>query len=81
MNSKLAALQKRLHDAEMKWFQADKKRIEAEKRAAGLEEKGGLASEEGLSVTDVAALEGPVVSTDAPPSSDQQKALIDDSNA
>ena len=36
VNSKLAALQKRLQDAELKFFQADKLRIEAEKRAAGM---------------------------------------------
>lgn len=35
VNSKLAALQKRLQEAELKFFQADKLRIEAEKRAAG----------------------------------------------
>ena len=34
VNSKLAALQKRLADAEMKWIQADKARIAAEKKAA-----------------------------------------------
>ena len=36
VNTKLAALQKRLADAEMKWIRADKARIEAEKRAAGV---------------------------------------------
>jgi myosin heavy subunit len=36
VNSKVAALQKRLQEAEMKWFQADKMRAEAEKRAQGL---------------------------------------------
>jgi hypothetical protein len=35
VNTKLAALQKRLADAEMKWILADKARLEAEKRAAG----------------------------------------------
>ena len=35
VNSKLAALQKRLQEAEMKWIMADKARIEAEKRATG----------------------------------------------
>lgn len=39
VNSKLAALQKRLADAEMKWIQADKARIEAEKKAAAYGEK------------------------------------------
>ena len=36
LNTKLAALQKRLQEAEMKWIHADKKRIEAEKRAESL---------------------------------------------
>ena len=36
VNTKLAALQKRLQDAEMKWFQADKMRLEAERRADGV---------------------------------------------
>jgi myosin-5 len=36
VNSKLAALQKRLKEAEMKWIQADKQRIAAEKRAEGI---------------------------------------------
>ena len=35
VNTKIAALQKRLAAAEMKWIQADKARIEAEKRASG----------------------------------------------
>jgi len=34
-NSKIAALQKRLADAEMKCIKADKARIEAEKRVSG----------------------------------------------
>lgn len=34
VNSKIAALQKRLADAEMKWIKADKARIQAEKRAS-----------------------------------------------
>ncbi len=41
VNTKLAALQKRLADAEMKWIMADKARMEAEKRAAA----GGPPSE------------------------------------
>lgn len=36
VNSKLAALQRRLKEAEMKWIQADKQRIAAEKRAEGV---------------------------------------------
>ena len=36
VNTKLAALQKRLADAEMKWIHADKLRIKAEKKAAGM---------------------------------------------
>jgi hypothetical protein len=35
VNTKIAALRKRLADAEMKWIKADKARIEAEKRASG----------------------------------------------
>jgi len=35
VNTKIAALQKRLADAEMKWIKADKARINAEKRASG----------------------------------------------
>ncbi len=35
VNTKLAALQKRLADAEMKWILADKARLEAERRVAG----------------------------------------------
>lgn len=34
VNTKIAALQKRLADAEMKWIKADKARIEAEKRVS-----------------------------------------------
>ena len=33
VNSKLSALQKKLADAEMKWIQSEKARVEAEKRA------------------------------------------------
>ena len=35
VNTKIAALQKRLADAEMKWIKADKARIIAEKRVSG----------------------------------------------
>ncbi len=35
VNTKIAALQKRLADAEMKWIKADKARIQAEKKATG----------------------------------------------
>lgn len=34
VNSKIAALQKRLADAEMKWIKADKARIQAENKAS-----------------------------------------------
>jgi hypothetical protein len=40
VNTKVAALQKRLQEAEMKWIQADKKRIEAEKKAQGIVSPG-----------------------------------------
>jgi myosin V len=73
VNSKLAALQKRLQEAEMKFFQADKLRIEAEKRAAGVTVESTAASV--VPSTDESA---PAV--DAPPGTDQQKELIDESN-
>lgn len=47
VNSKLAALQKRLKEAEMKWIQADKQRIAAEKRAEGLVSSPGGVAESG----------------------------------
>jgi len=42
VNTKLAALQRRLAEAEMKWMQADKQRKEAEQRAATLEAGGAV---------------------------------------
>ena len=77
VNSKLAALQKRLQEAEMKFFQADKMRIEAEKRAAGT--SPGSAEVIASSTTHVP----PLVSEDKAAGSSgsaQQQALIDESN-
>jgi myosin heavy subunit len=73
VNSKLAALQKRLQEAEMKFFQAEKGRIEAEKRAA---EGGG-------SLVNAQVAESPATKPDlgdVPGGSAQQQALIDESN-
>jgi len=77
VNSKLAALQKRLADAEMKWIQADKARIAAEKKAAG------------VTINEVETVPTPVIQAEAEPKSEeestlkgislQQKALIDES--
>lgn len=71
VNSKLAALQKRLQEAEMKFFQADKMRIEAEKRAAGAPpvsvEAPSLVSEDKSTAP-------------SSPGSAQQQTLIDESN-
>ena len=66
VNTKLAALQKRLADAEMKWIMADKARMEAEKRAA----TGGPPSK----VSDEKKEEEP-----SPEISEDQKALLDES--
>ena len=41
VNTKLAALQKRLASAEMKWIQSEKVRIEEEKRASESSSTGG----------------------------------------
>jgi len=49
VNTKIAALQKRLADAEMKWIKADKARIEAEKRAYGV---NSLSDEEEKKIDD-----------------------------
>jgi len=68
VNTKLAALQKRLADAEMKWIMADKARREAEKRAAG-----GVATD-GFSTQSSFAEEKKEET-----SSDDQKALFDES--
>lgn len=70
VNSKLAALQKRLQEAEMKFFQADKLRIEAEKRAAGQ-------SGEGAPPPPTPVDSQP---TDDQPPPEQSQALIDESN-
>ena len=58
VNSKLAALQKRLADAEMKWILADKARVEAEKRSKveGEEKKLEEIKEEGGKSEDQKAL-------------------------
>ena len=70
VNSKLAALQKRLQEAEMKFFQADKMRIEAEKRAAGAP----------VASVDVPSLVSEDKSAPSSPGSAQQQTLIDESN-
>lgn len=66
MNTKLTALQKRLNDAEMKYFQADKARVEAEKKAEDLVASGAVVGER------KPEMEGEVMSA-------QQKALFDES--
>ncbi len=66
VNSKLAALQKRLADAEMKWIMADKARMEAEKRAAG-------------TVPATEMLEEKKEEEKAPEGTEDQKALLDES--
>ena len=72
VNSKLAALQKRLQEAEMKWFKADKQRIEAEKRAEGLsKEAAPTPAPHGVSEEEKKSDSG----TDA-----QRQELIDESN-
>lgn len=81
VNTKLAALQKRLADAEMKWIMADKARMEAEKRA---EAGGGGGSAGSAGPTTPTASDGaPVVATSEEKKeedkSDDQKALLDES--
>jgi hypothetical protein len=78
VNSKLAALQKRLHDAEMKLIKADKMRLEAENRAATSVTVGGSTSpgSEQRSedkITDDTTAQQPATSL-------QQQLLIDESN-
>ena len=69
MNSKLAALQKRLNAAEMKYFQADKARVEAEKKAEDLVASGAII---GVGEDKPQAAEGEIMTA-------QQKALFDES--
>ena len=77
VNTKLAALQKRLQEAELKWIQADKQRIAAEKRAEGLigSPEPGAAhvapATPSQSIQEEKKVEG---------ESPNQKALIDESN-
>jgi myosin heavy subunit len=81
VNSKVAALQKRLHEAEMKYFQADKKRIEAEKRAAGI--SGDVPTDALADTPTEAPVEAPALVSEEKtegPESAQQKALIDESS-
>lgn len=70
VNTKLAALQKRLADAEMKWIMADKARMEAEKRVAG----AGL----GTDITTV-VLEEKKEEEISTQKTEDQKALLDES--
>jgi len=74
VNTKLAALQKRLHDAEMKWFQADKMRLEAEKRAEGV----ALGKAPTLQADSLVDSDDEKKSDGVPLA--QQQALIDESN-
>jgi myosin heavy subunit len=81
VNSKVAALQKRLQEAEMKWIQADKKRIEAEKRVEGIAAGTVPApttpqGNKPVIITD----EEKYVPPTSPASSLQQQLLIDESN-
>jgi hypothetical protein len=78
VNAKVAAMQKRLQEAEMKLIQADKKRIEVEKNAQSIGSPG------------VFHPESPTTSTRAADKADEKKeethlpvgqqALIDESN-
>ena len=75
VNTKLAALQKRLQDAEMKWFQADKMRLEAERRADEVARGKPITSHADIYAVDIANEEknsksGPFA---------QQQELIDES--
>ena len=74
VNSKLAALQKRLADAEMKWIQADKARIVAEKKAAGV-----TGADESQVQAQTPAATGTEEESTLKGISLQQKALIDES--
>ena len=71
VNTKLAALQKRLADAEMKWIMADKARVEAEKRATG----ASVAAESNVTLEEKKE-EEEETSTEK---SNDQKALLDES--
>jgi folate-dependent phosphoribosylglycinamide formyltransferase PurN len=73
VNTKLAALQKRLADAEMKWILADKARVEAEKRADGTSVSSVVVDEKKEEQEQKEKEEQPVES------SDDQKALLDES--
>lgn len=74
VNTKLAALQKRLADAEMKWIMADKARMEAEKRAAGGVGGGGDTSG---AITEI--LDEKKEEEESPEKPEDQKALLDES--
>jgi hypothetical protein len=78
VNTKLAALQKRLQEAEMKWIQADKKRIEAEKRAEGLGRPGVSHSESPATPSGTACMKDEKKEETQSPVN--QQALIDESN-
>jgi len=85
VNSKVAALQKRLKEAEMKLFAADKKRIAAERKAAAMAQDG---VQPDVDVTDGEDDDADVeLEDDLPdekkmdgPATAQQQALIDESN-
>jgi myosin-5 len=77
VNTKVAALQKRLQEAEMKWIQADKKRIEAEKRAQGIGGQGVSHPERPTTPTRTTDKAEKKAETQSPVN---QQALIDESN-
>ena len=82
VNTKVAALQKRLKDAEMKLFAADKKRIAAEKKAAAMaagEEVPDDDEDDDADVAQDGGVPGEEKKMDGPGSA-QQQALIDESN-
>jgi len=76
VNSKLAALQKRLKEAEMKWIQADKQRIAAEKRAESISD-GTAPALPAVPSTPTTHAEEEEKKTDFSPN---QQALITESN-